>query len=113
MKKKQIKFLEENGIIYKKEKLTYQEQKDYKKCRKYGLTLDEYYSLIEKQKSFCAICENPCNSLNIDHCHDTGFVRGLLCWSCNVGLGHFKNNIKSLNKAIKYLETFKTSRRRV
>lgn len=42
-------------------------------------------------------------SLSIDHNHQTGKVRGLLCHHCNVGLGHFKDNIELLNSALDYL----------
>ena len=43
-------------------------------------------------------------ALSVDHCHVTGNVRGLLCRACNLALGQFEDNIKTLNKAIKYLE---------
>ena len=42
--------------------------------------------------------------LVVDHCHKTGKIRGLICDSCNVGLGRFKDNIDNLKNAIKYLE---------
>jgi hypothetical protein len=43
----------------------------------------------------------------IDHCHTTGVVRGLICFSCNTALGHFKDDIDVLKSAIRYLERFK------
>lgn len=70
---------------------------------KYGLTYEEYQTMLVEQNGECAICskvlEKPC----IDHCHTTGKVRGLLCNSCNTGLGHFKDNPDSLEAAIRYL----------
>lgn len=53
----------------------------------------------------CEICEAAVDakSVNIDHNHDTGEVRGLLCKSCNLGLGLFKDNVGALKKAIEYL----------
>ena len=64
--------------------------------RKYGLTTIEYNNILSAQKNECAICsvsfvkEKP----NIDHCHKTGRVRGLLCYNCNLGLGKFKDDSK-------------------
>jgi hypothetical protein len=43
-------------------------------------------------------------ALGVDHDHITGKVRGLLCNDCNLGIGHFKDNIEKLKLAIKYLE---------
>ena len=52
------------------------------------------------------ICKNESNnkSLHIDHCHDSGKVRGLLCHGCNTAIGLFKENIDTMLKAIKYLK---------
>lgn len=83
---------------------------------RYGLSLDEYQSMLEKQGGVCAICgELPENkSLAIDHdrscCDKDGScgncVRGLLCSSCNNGLGRFRDNIKFLKNATSYLEEY-------
>jgi len=72
----------------------------------YGLSLEEYNKILDKQGGVCAICLNPCTSgknLGVDHCHKTNKIRGLLCQSCNTGLGKFRDNRKLLNKAISYL----------
>lgn len=56
----------------------------------------------------CAICGSAPKGkkvLALDHCHDSGELRGLLCFACNVGLGFFRDNIKNLASAIKYLKT--------
>ena len=73
--------------------------------RKYNISLGEYDELLNKQKKVCAICnKNPSNiNLSVDHCHDSNNIRGLLCSECNFGLGNFKDSIKLLKKAIKYL----------
>ena len=56
--------------------------------RRYGLTLDEYNALYEAQGGVCALCGQPSRTnLAVDHCHETGRVRGLLCTSCNGALG--------------------------
>jgi len=74
---------------------------------KYGLTNESYSGLLKYQNNLCAICEKECESgrsLAVDHCHETGIVRGLLCRKCNVGIGNFRDSTNLLNKAIAYLE---------
>ena len=68
----------------------------------YKLTQLEYLELFELQEGKCALC-NRHVKLHVDHDHDTGEVRGLLCHRCNVGLGYFQDNTQLLYKAIKYL----------
>jgi hypothetical protein len=83
-----------------------------KRCRKFGITVDDYNNLISIQNNSCAICNKHKdefsgrgNNFHIDHCHTSGKVRGLLCSNCNTGLGQFKDNIKSLENAIQYLSS--------
>lgn len=76
--------------------------------KKYNLTLEEYRSMLKRQQYKCAICEidKPAGRQNVfvvDHCHDTGKVRGLLCNHCNTGIGKLNDDIKLLKKAIEYL----------
>lgn len=74
--------------------------------RKYGITLNDYKAMLNKQGGKCAICGNECPSnrkLAVDHSHKTGIVRGLLCIHCNQAIGHFKDDTSLLNKAIDYL----------
>lgn len=72
---------------------------------RYGLTMDDYESILASQKGVCAICGMPPGRrpLSVDHCHDTGAVRGLLCHSCNTGIGFLKDSVDLLKKAAKYL----------
>jgi len=71
----------------------------------YGITLEQYEQMLIEQDHKCAICgEKPERTLHTDHCHETDKVRGLLCRSCNVGLGHFKDDINRLAAAIEYLK---------
>jgi hypothetical protein len=60
------------------------------RCRKYGITDLDYARALIAQAGCCAICGTGCwiRSLNIDHDHITGHVRGLLCTPCNIGIGH-------------------------
>jgi len=75
------------------------------KLKKYGLTEADYDTLLEKQGNVCAICDKPSNgkALHIDHNHETGEIRGLLCHNCNRGLGYFQDNWCLLSIAQKYL----------
>jgi len=78
--------------------------------RYYGLTNEGYSIILKSQNSGCAICNALVSDalhrrLSVDHCHQTGKVRGLLCTKCNNGLGNFNDNTKLLLKAITYLET--------
>lgn len=82
--------------------------------RVYGLTLDEIVSRLETQGGKCAVrnCPNMLsftaadkrNKPHVDHCHKTGVVRGLLCLTCNTGIGMFGDNPVLLADAIDYLE---------
>jgi hypothetical protein len=77
--------------------------------RKYGLTIEQYNVQLVKQNGVCAICKtktpgNGNERFAVDHDHITGSPRGLLCISCNNGLGAFKDNVEYLQAAIHYLE---------
>ena len=74
---------------------------------KYNVTKEFLIELYNKQEGKCAICgEEPKTKrgLHIDHNHETGQVRGLLCHGCNVALGSFKENLDVIANAIKYLK---------
>ena len=76
--------------------------------REYGLTLPQYQEMLNDQHFLCAICKKGENDVDrsfaVDHDHKTGKVRGLLCNSCNAGLGYFKDSPEILKSAISYLE---------
>ena len=71
--------------------------------REYGISQQEYDELFAHQDGKCAICQKEQPKLSVDHCHATLRVRGLLCTNCNIGLGHFKDNVELLEAAILYL----------
>lgn len=75
--------------------------------QKYGLTLEDYNNLLEKQNKVCAICEQPPSKqfLYVDHCHATGRVRGLLCNRCNTALGLLNDSVELFERSIEYLES--------
>lgn len=78
--------------------------KVYQIKKYYGITEDEYIALRNKQKNLCAICKKSLpDSLHIDHCHKTNAVRGMLCFSCNSGMGHFSDDPVKLRAAARYL----------
>jgi hypothetical protein len=73
---------------------------------RYGLTLEEYQLLLEKQEGRCAICRTDQfgrREICIDHCHETGRVRGLLCHRCNAAIGHFQERLDLVQAAVVYL----------
>ena len=73
--------------------------------RKYSLSKEEYLNILTSQRGVCAICEQTCSrALAVDHCHTTGKVRGLLCNNCNRGIGHLKENVSFLERAVQYLK---------
>jgi hypothetical protein len=81
--------------------------------RLYGLTADDYQSLLAQQGSACAICQTEPSTepLVIDHCHQTGTVRGLLCRNCNVALGFMQDDPQLLLRAVSYLQSTRTPRK--
>lgn len=73
-----------------------------------NITKTTYAKMLIAQNYKCAICRTLATELKkelaVDHNHETHAIRGLLCARCNVGLGYFRDNIKTLTAAIKYLE---------
>lgn len=80
-----------------------------KLCKRHGITIDFYNDLVKKQSGLCAICKSPpglkrIKRLVIDHDHQTGKVRGLLCMHCNAALGKLGDTKEQLLKVLEYLE---------
>lgn len=82
----------------------------YKKAAKYGVTRERFDQMLAEQKGVCAICGglgkygDGHRDLDIDHCHDTSAVRGLLCANCNRGIGMLMHDPNRLRAALVYLE---------
>jgi hypothetical protein len=84
----------------------------------FGITLEQYEQMEANQNGLCAICRKPETEIHpnskklrnfaVDHDHDTGHIRGLLCNSCNRALGLFNDNPDILRSAITYLENSKS-----
>ena len=78
------------------------------RLKQYGIGLDEYNAMFAAQGGKCGICgysdmSKPAFFPLVDHCHATGAVRGLLCMSCNQGLGKFRDDRALLAKAMQYI----------
>ena len=69
----------------------------------YGLTYDEYNKLVARQKGMCRICQCKVSKLVVDHTVK-GTFRGLLCNTCNVGIGMLRDSVIVLQSAIRYLK---------
>lgn len=88
--------------------------------RRYGITSKQYDDLLEEQKGLCAICSQPPQGLHssgknkvlhVDHNHETGKVRALLCDKCNRGIGFFNEDPNLLIKASEYINAYFASGR--
>ena len=82
--------------------------------RRYNMTVEDYNILFASQNNCCAICGTDSpemkmyrgNGWVVDHDHDTGQVRGILCCRCNLLLGRAKDSISILENAINYLSEY-------
>lgn len=101
-----IKSLERN------QESVYWKQRNNSLKVRYGISLEEFQELESSQNNKCAVCllesteqlgRNKKAHLYVDHDHKTSKIRGLLCRSCNFGIGQAKDGIKILNSAIEYL----------
>ena len=79
--------------------------------RNYGISLEQYEAMLRNQNGLCAICDcvlehrgHGLNNANVDHCHSTKIVRGILCGQCNRGIGLLKDSAELLRKAVAYLD---------
>lgn len=85
--------------------------------KNFGITIEQYDLLLAKQNSVCAICgrlesvivKGIRRRLTVDHDHNTGKVRGLLCLGCNISIGRFNDDIGLLNAAVEYLRENQTN----
>lgn len=116
-KKHDIRFREDNPqksyeSLYKNDLQLY--KKDVNLQREYGITLGDYNNKFMEQQGCCAICNKHQSEfkkpLFVDHDHDTGKVRGLLCNKCNWAIGLLDDSIKRLESAINYLEKYNSKK---
>jgi hypothetical protein len=103
-------------IVKRKEKQASMSQEDWASLNRsywlksqYNMSLEDYNKLLREQNHKCKICkidetEVMKQTLYVDHNHQTGEIRGLLCHHCNAGLGHFRDTIALLDEAKAYLQ---------
>jgi len=80
----------------------------FKLLKDFGITVEEYERMLAAQGGVCAIClrdpKTMKRRLNVDHCHTTGKVRGLLCTLCNKGIGYLREDPFIFFSALGYLQ---------
>jgi hypothetical protein len=99
-------------VLYANNMCSNHYQKD-RVLQKHNLSLNDYLIMLKEQNGLCFICKKQetrkhgnsgkTKDLSVDHCHTNGNVRGLLCGSCNTGLGLFNDDPNLLKAAIEYL----------
>jgi hypothetical protein len=83
----------------------------YELRRRYGMSRNQYEALLARQQGVCAICRKACSlrkNLCVDHDHETGHIRGLLCVKCNSGIGAFADSSAIIRRAADYLDDTRT-----
>jgi hypothetical protein len=77
-----------------------------KRCKRHNLSVTEFWTIYEEQDGTCPICDEALKPEEsaIDHNHQTGKVRGILCKTCNRGLGLLRDNPETLQRAVFYLK---------
>jgi nitrate/TMAO reductase-like tetraheme cytochrome c subunit len=96
-------------LKYKQDSLNTPKNRKREKLKlRYGLSYEQWEKIREEENFSCMICgiseEGTGKHLSVDHCHNSGKVRGVLCNSCNTMLGHAQDNIKILESAVNYLQ---------
>jgi hypothetical protein len=107
------KYAERSKRFYKN---NIDQRRNYRLKKLYGITLEQYNKMLSEQNNKCKICNNfetafskqsnKIKDLSVDHCHNTGIVRGLLCSKCNCLIGYSLESIELLQEAINYLKEF-------
>jgi hypothetical protein len=85
---------------------TPEERRFYSILKRYGLTREQYIDMMLEQDFRCPVCTDPVEASKwaVDHCHESGKVRGLLDYNCNTMLGKAHDNVATLSRAQVYLE---------
>lgn len=102
---KNMKRIKEYNSMRRKSRIDYIRNKVY--FSKYGITYDEKIEMIKNQNNKCLICSGIFGSIKqacVDHSHKNGKIRGILCHSCNRGIGLLNEDIGLFNKIIEYIQ---------
>lgn len=83
--------------------------KEYTRKRRYrklGLTIEKYDEMLAEQGNVCMLCKKPSKTMKlaVDHCHETGRVRGLLCTYCNTTIGIIEKNQWRMKEILQYVK---------
>lgn len=88
-------------------------RRDWNYRNKYGLTIEEVRDMFDEQGGCCGICgralhweapgQGNIHRTCVDHCHQTGIVRGILCWTCNAGIGKFNDDPELIERALAWV----------
>ena len=115
--KARLKEYNERPEVKAKTKIVASKKMQRRKLSQYGMIQEDYDAKLNEQNFVCEICKNPETSydsrlkltkrLAIDHCHETGKIRGLLCGKCNLTLGRMNENIEHLQSMINYIIKYK------
>lgn len=114
--KDKVACISKRWSIKNKDKVRFNNWKRYGVLNRVGkpFSYPDYLKLYEEQCGKCKICLTELQTtkrlFDVDHDHNNGIVRGLLCSPCNAGLGHFKDSITNLQNATKYIEDFNARR---
>jgi hypothetical protein len=114
--KESCKACQKRYAFARKEGISIKKRAEHLK-RAYGITIEQYDTMLKNQEGKCLICSEfetvidprtgKVKSLSVDHNHETGEIRGLLCRRCNIGLSYFKESSGLLKRASFYLESYK------
>lgn len=85
------------------------DDKRRRQLKKYNLTLKQFQALLEQQANLCDICREPMTTPHVDHDHETGRVRGLLCGDCNTAIGYLRDDPGRAINAAAYLQKHQVS----
>jgi hypothetical protein len=112
--KKNREYYEDNrDKMLERQREYYQENKERSRAwsygRLYGISMEQYEEKAKAQDGKCAICGVQPDRLDVDHDHETGTVRDLLCRSCNLALGHMRDDSVRMYRAAEYLDRHTTT----